>query len=188
MKRLLAIRCILSALKGSLFVCATGMISREAYSADDREENFYMIGSMGLNSAIGLGLAIHLPHREVVVLDGDGSVLMNMGMLATVGQAAPGNFVHIVLDNRSYASTGGQPSISGEVALEEVARAAGYAHATRIRDQIQLAQELDALDKRPRPAFHLVEVEPGNESGISRVCHPPPEITRRFMRATGSED
>jgi len=183
MKRIEAIEKIMDTLDNELVVCATGMISRESFYIHDREANFYMIGSMGLNSAIGLGLAINRPERVVIVLDGDGSVLMNMGILASIGELAPRNLVHIVLDNESYASTGGQRSISDAISLEKVAAAAGYKYAQRVDTPDQLSAELDGLRAKPRPTFLLIKVQPGNLPDIPRVSLSPPEIKSRFVRA-----
>ncbi len=183
MRRVEAIRAIVQVLEHQLVIHATGMISRDSFSIRDREENFYMIGSMGLNSAIGLGLALNCPDRVVVILDGDGSVLMNLGMLASIGELAPSNLVHIVLDNESYASTGGQRSISDKVALEYIAAAAGYHYASRVQSPAELSAELSQLWTQPRPAFLLVKVQPGNEPEPPRVSRTPPEIARRFMQA-----
>lgn len=183
MKRLDAVRSVIEALDGALVVHATGMISRESFLVKDRPENFYMIGSMGLNSAIGLGVALNAPDRLVVVLDGDGSVLMNMGTLASIAELKPGNLIHIALDNESYASTGGQPTISGGIALERVAAAAGYPYSARVDRLEDLRAELERLKNGPKPAFLLVKVEPGNAPGLPRVSHTPPEICRRFRQA-----
>ncbi|MGH9474891.1 MAG: thiamine pyrophosphate-dependent enzyme [Terriglobales bacterium] len=183
MKRIDAIRSIIHVLDGALVVHATGMISRESYTVEDRPENFYMIGSMGLNSAIALGVALNAPRRLVVILDGDGSVLMNMGTLASIAELKPANLIHVVLDNESYASTGGQPTISGKISLERVAAAAGYAYAGRAENEASLAGELACLTARPRPAFLLVKVDPGNHPDLPRVRHTPPEIRERFARA-----
>lgn len=188
MKRIEAIEAIVNALDDQLVVHATGMISRESFYIRNRKANFYMIGSMGLNSAIGLGLAINRPERIVVVLDGDGSVLMNMGTLASIGELAPSNLVHIVLDNESYASTGGQRSISDRIALERVAAAVGYKYVKRVETVTQLIAELERLWTQPRPAFLLVKVEPGNEPNIPRVSLTPPEIKRRFMGAIANHE
>ena len=107
-------------------VHANGFICRESFSIKDREENFYMIGSMGLASSIGLGVALCKPDRKVIVLDGDGNVLMSMGTLAMISAEAPNNLVHVVIDNEVYESTGKQRSISNAVPLEQVAKSAGY--------------------------------------------------------------
>lgn len=183
MKRMEAIETIMNAMDNELIVCATGMISRESCYVHDRDENFYMIGSMGLNSSIALGLAINCPEDVVVILDGDGSILMNMGMLASIGECAPTNLIHLVLDNESYASTGGQRSISNAVSLEKVAIAAGYKYSQRVDTPEQLALELDGLRAKPRPAFWLIKVQPGNIPELPRIPLSPPEITSRFVRA-----
>ena len=109
MTRLDALRAVVGRLRDDVLVVAcNGMISRELYTLGDQPNRFYMLGSMGLASTIGLGLALRRPERTVVVLDGDGNVLMNMGALGNVGQAGPANFYHLVLDNGVHASTGGQ--------------------------------------------------------------------------------
>ena len=183
MKRIEAIEAVIDSLDDELVVCATGMISREASCIRDRQANFYMIGSMGLNSSIALGLATNLPDEVIIALDGDGSVLMNMGILASIGELVPPNLVHIVLDNESYASTGGQRSISDAVPLEKVAAAAGYKYAQRVDTLDQLSAELDRLRTKPRPTFLLIKVQPGNLPDIPRIPLSPPEIKGRFMRA-----
>ena len=93
-------------------VAANGFISRDLFEINDKNSNFYMIGSMGLASSIGLGLALKNPKKRFFIFDGDGNVLMNLGSLATIGSAEPKNLVHIVFDNSSHESTGGQPTIS----------------------------------------------------------------------------
>ena len=183
MKRIEAIGIILEGTRGSLCVHATGMISREAFASSDRPENFYMIGSMGLNSAIGVGLALALPGRAIAVLDGDGSLLMNLGILATVGALGLLNFAHFVLDNASYGSTGGQPTISDAVPLERIAAAAGYRYTNRIKNVADLRYELTQLAARPKPLLMLVEVAPGNEAQIDRINISPPRIADRFRNA-----
>jgi thiamine pyrophosphate-dependent acetolactate synthase large subunit-like protein len=120
----------------------------------------------------------------VVVLDGDGNVLMNMGALGSVAQAAPPNLYHLVLDNRAHASTGGQRTISGSVPLEAVALACGYRRAERVADPAALDAALADLWGAPGPAMLLIEVEPGESlPGIARVEIPPPELARRFRAA-----
>ena len=96
-----AIEQILSHLQGDdLLVSTTGMISRELFTLDDRPGNFYMIGSMGLASAMGLGLAVQAPHKRIFVLEGDGSAMMSLGTLPLIAPEAPPNLVHIILDNQ----------------------------------------------------------------------------------------
>ena len=113
-------------LRDEVCVHANGFLSRAAFGARDTETCFYMIGSMGLASSIGLGVALARPDRRVLVFDGDGNVLMNLGTLATIASVAPENLLHLCFDNSAHASTGAQPTISDRVLLEQVARAVGY--------------------------------------------------------------
>ena len=123
------------------------------------------------------------PDRRVIVLDGDGNVLMNLGSLAIVGDIQPKNLIQVVLDNESYGSTGGQRSISNHIALERFAAAAGYARAERVTTEYELEEALNAMLMADGPFFLLVKVEPGNLEGIGRVSHPPEVIAERFARA-----
>src|SRR5262249_7412366 len=109
-----------------LVVCCDGMIGRELYTVAERPQNFYMIGSMGLGLSIGIRLALARPKRRIVVLDGDGNVLMGLNVLASAASERPANLLHVVLDNHAHASTGGQRTISSEIRLESIASAAGY--------------------------------------------------------------
>lgn len=183
MKRSDAIAMISNASSDKFIVAATGMISRELHASGDRLNNFYMLGSMGLNSSIGLGVAINCPQQTVIILDGDGSLLMNLGTLALIGEYAPQNIIHIVLDNGVYASTGGQPTISGNLDFEGLATSAGYRYVSSCSVPEDLLDELNCLDKHPRPIFLRIIVEPENQPGIGRVAIEPPEIKTRFMKA-----
>lgn len=187
MTRAEAIRLVVGLLKDELVVHANGMICRESFAVFDRRGNFYMIGSMGLASSIALGIAQSRPDRKVVVFDGDGNVLMNMGGLAMVGELRPTNFFHIVFDNEAYGSTGGQRSISARVSLEEIAQAAGYRWARRVADEEALLVAAQELLRSEGPAFLLVKVELKEEEGIPRVPLPPEAIKERFMEALRAE-
>ncbi|MDM7934350.1 MAG: thiamine pyrophosphate-dependent enzyme, partial [Methanothrix sp.] len=124
----------------ALLICNLGLPSRELYSLGDRPENFYMLGSMGLASSIGLGLSLAMPGRRVMVLEGDGSLLMNLGSLATIANHAPENYLLVVLDNCCYGSTGCQPTCTqGRSDLADLARAAGVRHVCRVTE----AEDLD---------------------------------------------
>ncbi|MFQ5483543.1 MAG: thiamine pyrophosphate-dependent enzyme [Nitrospinaceae bacterium] len=166
-------------------VLANGYISREFFNVRDRPGNFYMIGSMGLASSIGLGVALARPDRKTVVIDGDGNVLMAMGALAMIGAFAPSNFVHVCLDNEVYESTGRQRTLSAAIALEDVARANGYKKALRVTAADDLARAFTELMGGVGPAFLLVKVEPGFDPARGRVSHTPEEIRDRFMQALG---
>ena len=184
MKRAAAVARVTDALRPDwLVVVCNGMIGRELYTHADAPTRFYMIGSMGLASSIGLGLALVQPSRTVVVFDGDGNVLMNMGALGSVAAAGVGNFYHIVFDNQAHGSTGDQRTISDRVSIDEVARAAGYRRTVRVKDAGGLDGALSTFFSGPGPAMLLVEVERGNQPGIGRVEPEPPELTARFRKA-----
>ncbi len=179
-----AITTIMELLKGQLVVCANGFISRETFTISDRTENFYMIGSMGLASSIGLGVALSKPSRKVIILDGDGNLLMNLGSLPMIGSIQPKNLLHIVLDNEAYASTGNQPTISNVIELEDIAKSAKYAYVKKVTTDEELKREIVHILENDGPSFLLVKIsdkEEQRESG--RVTHSPEEIKERFMSA-----
>ena len=115
-------------------VTIMGASAQELYDLGHKDNFFYLQHAMGLASSIGLGLALHLPHEKVVVLDGDGSVLMNLGTLATLARYRPRNLVCVVFDNGSLLSTGGYEShtASGVTDLAAIARGAGIAHVAAV--------------------------------------------------------
>ena len=167
-------------------VCSNGFMSRAAYGARDAATCFYMIGSMGLASSIGLGIALAQPGRRVLVLDGDGNVLMNMGTLATIAAARPANLLHVCFDNGVHASTGGQPTISRRVRLETIAQAAGYRWARRVETAAELADVAPAFLAETGPAFLLVRTELGPPGPPGpRIPYTPVEMTTRLRRALG---
>jgi thiamine pyrophosphate-dependent acetolactate synthase large subunit-like protein len=171
-------------LEGAVRICSNGYMSRAVYGAGDTAESFYMIGSMGLASSIGLGVALARPERRVVVLDGDGNVLMNMGTLATIAARAPANLRHVCFDNAAHASTGGQPTISDRVRLEAIARAAGYRWNARVDDPDVLRATAPAFLAEPGPAFLLVRTELGPPGPPGpRIPFTPVEMTDRMRRA-----
>src|SRR6266545_452156 len=177
-----AIAALLELLTDQPVIICNGFPSREAYKIADRPTHFYMIGSMGVAAAIGLGVALSKPNKKVVVFDGDGNVLMGMGTLATVGALKPKNFVHVVLDNEVYGSTGNQPTISNVVRLEQVAKAAGYAHVERVIEREDIVYEFKDMLKKDGPSMLLVKVNEMVED-VGRVMLDPPDITKRFMNA-----
>ncbi len=164
-------------------VVCNGMIGREAFTAKDREQNFYMIGSMGLGLSIAIGAAVSQPDKRILCLDGDGNVLMGAGVLASAGALGLKNLHHIVVDNEAHGSTGGQKTITDRIRLEQIAKASGYAYAERVEAN-ELAEALPAFLEREGPAMLLVKVDEGNVKGIARVSHTPPEITQHFADAT----
>ncbi|MGH7232781.1 MAG: thiamine pyrophosphate-dependent enzyme [Nitrospiraceae bacterium] len=177
-----AIGVVLELLTDQPVIICNGFPSREAFKLTDRPTHFYMIGSMGVAPAIGVGVALAKPDKKVIVLDGDGNVLMGMGTLATVGALKPRNLIHVVFDNEVYGSTGNQPTISRFVRLDQVAKAAGYVHIERVLEREDLVYELKDMLKKDGPSFLLVKVTEQAED-VDRVPLEPHEITQRFKKA-----
>jgi len=130
MKRAECIGMLYPELEDKLVVTIMGACAQELYDLGHKENFFYLQHAMGLASSIGLGLAMHLPSERIVVLDGDGSVLMNLGTLATMARYRPRNLIHIIFDNGSLLSTGGFAShtTSGITDLAAIAKGAGLEH------------------------------------------------------------
>ena len=163
-----------------LVLSTTGMISREVFVAKDRPGNFYMLGSMGLASGLGLGMALLSPTQRVWILEGDGSALMSLGTLPLIATSGGANLVHMILDNEAYESTGAQPSISRHVELAQVAQSCGYAMAVRVDDAAALQAALRDSRRQEGPACIVVKCAIAPVAGIPRVSHSPTEIRDRF--------
>jgi phosphonopyruvate decarboxylase len=185
LSRFEALRVAVSALGREPVVHANGYICRESFAVKDRMENFYMIGSMGLASAIGLGVALAAPERPTVVFDGDGNLLMNLGILPMIGggpvlgRGRPANLVHVVFDNALYGSTGNQASPSRGVGLHRIARSAGYPRAVAVAGADELHGAVAAGLAGGGPSFVLARVN-GEEQPVPRIPYPPEEIRDRF--------
>lgn len=184
MRRLEATRLLLKHAGDAALIASLGNPAYDLALAGDRPEHFYTWGSMGLASSIGLGLAIARPDRRVIVLDGDGSLLMNLGSLTTIATVAPPNLLVIVWDNGSYALTGGQATpTAGRTDLAAVATGAGIAAVASAHDLAGFEEALTRLLDRPGPALLVARVEPGNSEG-----RPPTDcvfIKTRFLEALG---
>jgi thiamine pyrophosphate-dependent acetolactate synthase large subunit-like protein len=181
-----AIRALQPHLGDALVVHANGHISRRSFTVEDRPGNFYMIGSMGLASSIALGVALARPDRRVVIYDGDGNLLMNLGSTAMIAYARPANLVHVVFDNGAYASTGNQPTVSRKIPLDRIAAAAGYERTMRVRSPAELAPAFRECLQHPGPSFLLAEIEVEETPfHAGRVTHTPEEIRDRFRTAIG---
>ena len=175
MARREAIEDIMKYIDDELIICNIGFPSRELYDIKDREENFYMIGSMGLASSIGLGLALARPDRDVVVIDGDGSLLMNMGSLATVFANNPRNLTWIVIDNGAYGSTGNQDTYAQVVDLVDVAKGVGFKNSYNFSD-VNIKEFIRSDDA----SFIVYTTDAGN-SKTPIIDLTPVEIKNRFM-------
>ncbi len=175
MARFEAIYEIMEYIDEELVICNIGFPSRELYEINDRSKNFYMIGSMGLASSIGLGLALAKPRKDIVVIDGDGSLLMNMGSLVTVFANNPGNLTWIVIDNGAYGSTGNQDTYAQKIDLVEIAKSVGFKNSHYF-DNINLKDIIKSDDA----SFIVYKTEPGN-SDAPVIDIDPITIKERFM-------
>jgi thiamine pyrophosphate-dependent acetolactate synthase large subunit-like protein len=184
MTRYEALQCILWRLpEQDLALFTTGMISREAFNIRDRPGNFYMIGSMGLLTSLGLGLALQAPARTIWVVEGDGSALMSLGTLPLIATCRPANLIHIVLDNEAYESTGGQPTISAAVDLAALAQAAGYALVRRVEEAPALDAALEEALSSQALRFILAKVTGRAAESLGRVSLTPEALKQRFAQA-----
>jgi sulfopyruvate decarboxylase subunit beta len=175
MERINAIKRIVEQLDDELVICNIGFPSRELYAVKDSVNHFYMLGSMGMASSIGLGLAM-AQKRKVLALDGDGSLLMNLGSLVTIYNQNPQNFILIILDNECYGSTGSQCTYASTVDLSKLAEAVGFKRIYSLREDINLKEILEA----DGPVFVHVKVEAGN-ADVPVIDMEPEEIKERFI-------
>jgi thiamine pyrophosphate-dependent acetolactate synthase large subunit-like protein len=181
MTRLEATRIVVEAAGEAPIVASLGHPTYDLFAAGDRPQNFYTWGSMGLASSIGLGLALARPDLRVYVVDGDGSLLMNLGSLATIGLFRPGNLVVVVMDNEEYATTGGQETPTARGAdLAAAAAAMAIAPVARVTTAPDLRAALDGS------RFVVAKVrksEPGPKPSNDCVF-----LKKRFMTAIGNPE
>lgn len=147
-------------------VSTTGLISREIFEKFDSERNIYIPGSMGLTSSIGLGLAMAQPTKRVVVIDGDASLLMNLGSAVTVGNKQPTNLLHIVLDNGAFASCSEERSMSNTAKLDALAGEVGYQYVRTADSQDGLKRA--TMEFGQGPGFILAKIELGGRRDFRR--------------------
>jgi len=162
-------------------VSANGFMSRDLFEVNDKESNFYMIGSMGLASSIGLGIALKNPKKRVFIFDGDGNILMNLGSLVTIGSLKPKNLIHVVFDNNSHESTGNQPTNSSKINLEKIAKNTNYKIFV-IKSKRKLVLVLDQIKKLNGPIFLLIKISTSNERS-KRVSWKPKDIRDRVINS-----
>ena len=181
MIRKAAISTVVKKIGNHPIISANGFISRDLFEVCDKRSNFYMIGSMGLASSIGLGVALKNPRKSVFIFDGDGNVLMNLGSLTTIASQKPKNLIHIVFDNSVHESTGGQPTNSNFVNIEKIAKACNYNHTFMVRTENNLLKILDKIKKLKGPIMILVKIQQSKGKKSKRVNILPVDIKERFM-------
>ncbi len=161
-----------------------GFANFELWGAGQRPQNFYMLGSMGLAVPIALGVAIAQPSRRVVALEGDGSILMQLGALATVAGLAPKNLIVVIQDNGAYQITGGQPTAAGSVAdLVAVARASGLAQSAWAADEGDFEEMVVRALREDGPWVIGTRIDAAKPEATTE--RDPARIRDQFMRGLG---
>jgi thiamine pyrophosphate-dependent acetolactate synthase large subunit-like protein len=172
-------------LTDELVVSSLGTPSYLLNAVGDRPLNFYMWAAMGMASSVGLGLAIARPDRRVVVLDGDGAALMNLGGLVTTAWRRPANLLWLVLDNGVFQETGNQPIATAHGAdLVAIARGAGIRRADAASDLDALGALIDVAWSHPEPTLIVAKVEPYPTRDLPILD--PIRIKHRFQDALGT--
>ena len=166
MKRLDALRAIYGQLDEVVVVTIMGAVAAELQSIGHRPNFFYLQHAMGLASSMGLGIALARPDRQVVVFDGDGSVLMNLGGLTTLARYRPANLVHVVFDNESLLSVGGFPTATSTGSdLAGIAAAAGIRRTGTVRTLDEFTAAFDAAMRARELSTIVAKVEAIGPSG-----------------------
>jgi phosphonopyruvate decarboxylase len=160
-------------------IATTGKCGRELFTLADRPQHIYQVGSMGGATGMALGVALNTA-APVVVLDGDGAALMKLGTFATVGAEAPGNLIHILLDNGVHDSTGGQATVSTSVDFAAVALACGYQFAAVCSSLDSFEAAFRAASEAARPGLIHVRISPGSMDKLGRPTVGPADVARRF--------
>lgn len=168
--------------KGSVVIGTTGYTGRELCELNDRENQFYMVGSMGCALPLGLGVALRKPNAKVVVIDGDGALLMRTGTMATVGARQPANLVHILLDNEAHDSTGGQQTVSASVSFSAVARGFGYPAVHSTDDLAEFSALLAGALASGQTTFIHLKIRRGTLSDLGRPAVTPVQVKERLSQ------
>lgn len=163
-------------------LATTGKTGRELYEIEDASNNLYMVGSMGCVGSFGLGLALSRPGKNIVVIDGDGSLLMRMGSLTTNGYYNPGNMIHILLDNNAYESTGGQSTVSHNTDFVNIAASCGYTKSIHVHNLEELKACLQAWKETKELTFLYMRISKQSKAQLARPAIKPYEVKERLRR------
>ena len=175
-------------LKDQLVICNIGLPSQELYQINDQPNYFYMLGSMGLASSIGLGLALSNAKKNVVSIDGDGSILMNMNTLATIANRAPNNYTLLIVDNGSYGSTGDQKTFTSErTSLKNVALGSGCQNVIECNGNMTTQHIKKALEDKNASYVIISKINSGNVN-VKPIPLNPITIRDRFRKFIGLVD
>jgi len=171
----------------TIVVSTTGYTSREVFEyrearKADHHKSFYNIGAMGCASSIGLSIALQHPSKRVVIFDGDGATMMQMGAFTTIGKYQPANLLHIIFDNQAHESTGGQPTNSGLIDLCAIALASNYNSAFKFNNLKQLDEVLPNILKMEGPTMVLIKIKQNSKKDLKRPDKEPKEYKEDLIR------
>jgi thiamine pyrophosphate-dependent acetolactate synthase large subunit-like protein len=172
--------------RGEAVIGGIGNSNFDLWCSGQRPENFYMLGSMGLAIPIALGVALAQPHRRVIALEGDGSLLMQLGCLSTVAIRAPQNLTIVVMDNGIYQITGAQPTATAAaVDLVAIARASGLAESHWAADEADFDTLFAAAQERRAPSLIALRID--DKPAVGQTERDPNRIRDQFMRGIGAK-
>jgi len=161
-----------------------GNTNFDLWAAGHRPQNFYMLGSMGLAFPIALGVALAQPDRRVFALEGDGSLLMQLGALSTIAALKPKNLIMIVMDNGIYQITGAQPTPAAGVAdIVAIATGSGLANSAWAADEEDFERLVDEALSASEPSLIAVRID--DKPGVGTTRRDPVQIRERFMHGLG---
>ena len=173
---------IKSKINSAIFVSSTGFLSRELFSLGDDDKNFYIVGAMGCSSAISLGIALKKSKQKVVCLDGDGALLMRTGVMSNISHYRPNNLIHILINNLSHESTGGQYSNSKNIFFQKLAEGFGYNSSLICSSLKELEHNLNYVIKNQGPHFIEVQVKTRETITLPRPSVSPVKVAARFTK------
>ena len=167
-------------------ICTTGKTSRELYEIRERNKqahfsDFLTVGSMGHCSSIALGVAIAKPEKNVICIDGDGSLIMHMGSLVTIGNMKLKNYIHILLNNKVHESVGGQPTGAEYLDFPSLVKSLGYKNVISVKNKNELIFQMDQFIFNQGPGFMEIHIKPGSRDDLGRPDLKPVENKKIFM-------
>ena len=169
-----------SAGEDDVVIATTGYTGRELLACGDRDNQLYMVGSMGCASSLGLGLALARPERRIIVIDGDGAAIMRMGAMTTIGYERPPNLLHIVLDNHVHESTGAQSTVSQSIDFCAIASGCGYPAVYRMNEPREIAEAIK--NRENQLLFIHVPIKPGIPERLGRPSITPAQVAQRLRQ------
>ena len=169
--------------RDDIILGATGYTGREVSQLMEDKVKFYMMGSMGYLSSLGLGLALEHPEKTVYVLDGDGALLMNLGGMSTIGHYHPANIVHVCFNNYEYESTGSQAANSKTVDFLKIAKACQYRDAFNIEKVEELREIIGNIQQYQKPLFIQIRIRSGTFKDLPRPAETAELMVKRFMES-----